>query len=81
MATSDRQYEVSGRNAVRSTTDWIVRTTPDAKQPKKFSGPVAMAVFVAVLAAGVTGGATWLATAMASHNNAAVQMAEVSDYQ
>lgn len=67
---------------MRSITDWIVRTTPDANRPKKFNGPVAIAVFVAVLAAGVTGGATWLATAMASHNNvAAVQVAEAADYE
>jgi hypothetical protein len=55
---------------VRSISDWIVRTTPDAQRPKKLTGPVATAVFIAVLAAGMTGGTMMLANSV-SHNNAA----------
>jgi hypothetical protein len=66
---------------MRSITDLIVRTRPDAQRPRKISGPVAMAVFVAVLAAGVTGGMSMLATAAAHHNVAAVQVAQAGEYE
>jgi hypothetical protein len=62
-------------------TDWIVRTRPDTTDFHKISGPAATAVFVAVLAAGITGGMSWMATATAHHNAAAVQVAAASAYE
>jgi hypothetical protein len=54
---------------MRTISDLIVKTTPHGEQDKRYSGPVACAVFIAVLAISVTGGALWLTSAVV-HSNA-----------
>jgi hypothetical protein len=54
---------------MRSTTDFVGKALPEKAQEKRSSGPVACAVFIAVLAIGVTGGTLWLTSAVI-HNNA-----------
>ncbi|RZM11419.1 MAG: hypothetical protein EOO88_46900 [Pedobacter sp.] len=67
---------------MRSFTEWRVRIDPDASHLKKFTNPIVVAVFLVALAAGVSSSGAWVATAMASHSNAAaMQVAENDGYE
>jgi hypothetical protein len=56
---------------MRSTTNLVTETLPEKAQCKRGSGPVACAVFITVLAIGVTGGTLWLTSAVIQNAQAA----------
>ncbi len=59
---------------MRSITNLVTETLPEKAQVKRGSGPVACAVFIAVLAIGVTGGTLWLTTVVIQSNAQAATM-------
>ena len=54
---------------MRSTTNLVTEPLPEKARERRGSGPVACALFIIVLAVGVTGGTLWL-TSSVIHNNA-----------
>ena len=60
---------------MRSISDLIIKTTPHGADEPQSSGPVACAVFIAVLAIAIAGGAFWLGDSFISNNAQAASLA------